>query len=57
MSLKYFCKISAHLDMYNFSYGGYSTSYSVYDSLPYVDEFVEIENEFDKTLNMKVVEG
>ena len=57
MCVEYLCKILAHLDMYNFSYRGYSTSYSVYDSLPCVDDFVEIEDEFDKTLNMKVVEG
>ena len=47
MCLEYFCKISAHLDMYNFSYGEYSTNYLVYDSLPCVDDFVEIEDELN----------
>ena len=55
MSLEYLWKISTQLDRYNFSYGEYNTSYSVYDSLPFVDDFVEIKDEFDKTLNMKVM--
>ena len=32
MSLGYDCKISAHLDLYNFIYGEFSTNYSVLDS-------------------------
>ena len=57
MSLKYFWKILTYLDMYNLSYGEYSTSYLVYDCLLCVDDFIEIKDEFDKTLNMKVVYG
>ena len=57
MCLDYLCKISARLDMYNFSYGDFRTSYPVLDSLPCVNYFREIEDEFDKVLNMKVVEG
>ena len=56
MSLEYACKISAQMDWYNFIYGTFSAIYSVLDSLSCVNYFVEIENDFGKMLNWKVVE-
>ena len=55
ISLKYFWKVSAQLDKYNFSYGRDSTNCSVSDSLSCDNYFLEIEDDFDKVLNMKVV--
>ena len=57
MSLEYFWKLSAQLGKYNFSYGRDSTNDSVSDSLSCDNYFLEIERDFDKMLNMKVVEG
>ena len=56
MCLEYVCKVSARMHMYNFSYGDFSTSYSVSYSLFCDTDFREIEDDFDKILNMKVVE-
>ena len=56
MSLEYSCKISAQMDMYNFIYGEFSANYSVLYSLSCVDYFLEIEDDFGKVLNWKVVE-
>ena len=55
VSPEYACKILAQMDWYNFIYGTFSTIYSVLDSLSCVNYFVEIENDFDKMLNWKVV--
>ena len=56
VSLEYACKISAQMDWYNFTYRTFSAIYSVLDSLSFVNYFVEIENDFGKMLNWKVVE-
>ena len=44
------------MDWYNLIYGTFSAIYSVLDSLYCVNYFVEIENDFGKMLNWKVVE-
>ena len=46
MCLEYYCKVSIHLDIYNFIYWEYSPNYSV----------LEMEDDLDKVLNLKVVE-
>ena len=56
MSLEYSYKISAQLDMYNFIYEAFSVCYSVSYILFCVNDFPEIEDEFGKVLNWKVVE-
>ena len=55
MSLEYFWKVSAQLDKYNFIYGGDSTTCLVSNSLSCDNYFLEIEDDFDKELNMKVI--
>ena len=57
VSLEYAYEISAHLDEYNFIYGVISTNYPILDSLYCISYFVEIENDFGRKLNMKIVDN
>ena len=56
MCLEYSCKVSIHLDIYNFIYWEYSPNYSVLYILFRVKDFLEVEDDLDKVLNLKVVE-
>ena len=56
MDLEFFWKVLVNLDIYNFIYWEYSPSYFVLYSLSRVKDFLEMENDLDKTLNLKVVE-
>ena len=56
MSLVYAYKISAQLGKYNVIYEDFSTSYSVQYIRACDDDFIEIEDEFEKVLNTEIVD-
>ena len=56
MCLEYSCKVLVYLDIYNFIYWEYSPNYYVLYSLSRVKDFLEMEDDLDKVLNLKVVE-
>ena len=56
MSLVYACEISARLGKYNFIYGDFSKNWSVLYNLSCIDDCVEMMDEFEEVLFMKVVD-